>query len=178
MRTKALQFIRWSAVILFGGCGLRILISEVVLWFCQPQGHWDDYIVITIFLTLFFTLFSAPFLWVAYICFREQYHRLITFFAAIGAVVVCGTLFYLPGRLGTLIYLPGRLGIQEFLSLHDDDHLCLWLDIIQLLVCLLRLLVCLLRLFGPFYAAAWFFRYCHRLAARYLYDATPKARNA
>jgi threonine/homoserine efflux transporter RhtA len=111
------------------------------------------------FITLFLTVFSAPFLWVAYICFREKYHRLVTVFAAIGAVVICGM----------LISLPERLGIQDFFFHEVLDHP--WLIIIDLPLSL----ICL---FWPFWAAAWFFRFCHRLATRYLHDATSKARNA
>ena len=53
------------------------------------------------------------------------------------------------------ISLPRQLGIYEFLArkMHDEPELAF-----------IALPVFLIFLFGPIYAAAWFFRLCHRLA--------------
>jgi hypothetical protein len=147
MKAHVRPSLRWAAVVLFGACGLYIFGKGLSAYW-QPQGGWID----NLFIVLLFSVAASPFLWISHACLRQQYHLLVTPFAAVGAVVV----------VVALMSLPSQIGIMRYLIDHERDHP--WLVIIALPLSLLFL-------FGPFYAARWFFDFCLRLAARQLYGA-------
>ena len=155
MKQNLIEALRWSIVLLCGAFGVWTILHDGYFYL---QRHSGEGVVSHLGVLAIVLLAGIPLL-IAYMAFNRQYYNLVTVFAVIGAVIVCGS----------LLSLPRRFGIQEFLSHHQEQMP--WLIIVELPVSL----ICL---FGPFYAAAWFFRLCHRLATRHFYGATPKSRNA
>ncbi|MGA2871359.1 MAG: hypothetical protein ABSF34_19630 [Verrucomicrobiota bacterium] len=91
------------------------------------------------------TAMTLPFYIVAYYCVRREYRKIFHVLGVVGAVVVCGV----------LMDLPFRRPVMDFFVNHTEEYP--WLVF-------LGLPVSLLFLFGPFYAAGWFYRLCNRLA--------------
>jgi hypothetical protein len=85
----------------------------------------------------------------AYTVFRRRFHEVCSVLAMLGAIVVWSVLMDLPRRLHWHEWLSGSLMDSPIFALPT-------------------LGLSLLFFFGPFYGAAWFYRFCMRLAARYL----------
>ena len=105
------------------------------------------------FFLLFPMLVAAPFLAIAYICLRRQYRKLFLVLGVVGAIAVFGLLMALPDQMGITEYVHHNLDTIDKMRAHR------WLDFLAgpfFLLCL----------FGPIYAAAWFYRLCRYLAYR------------
>ncbi len=140
IRTLAKEILRWGVIAATGGYGVWLLVGighGVVRW----SGDW----FFEAFSLIFSLLFVGPFLAVAYFCLRRQYRKLSLVLGVIGTIVIFGGLWA----------LPERLDVFHFMERHTREHDAL---------AVLGLPLCLLLLFGPAYAAAWFYRFCHRLA--------------
>jgi len=140
MKTNWKEIVRWAAVAVFGGFGIWTLLYGGYSIIIHNDGNWFG----SLFVLGFLNLFAAPFVAVAYICFRRQYRELFNVLAAVGAYIV----------FGVLISLPNHWHVTELYRLTDKSP---WLIF-------LALPVSFLCLFAPFYSATWFYRYCHRLA--------------
>jgi len=141
MKTDAKEILRWSAIVAFGGFGIWQTISGSHHVLTHPQGGGIE----TSLALGFIALVCTPFYIVAYICFRRHYRKLFDVLTVVGAVLVFGLLTTLPREWHIPEFFMQRgpwFGLRAFLSLP----------------------VSLLWLFGPFYAAAWVFRRCHRMA--------------
>ena len=152
MDKKLTECLRWAAVVLFGGVGLRILFYDFLGTVLRRHDIGTSMLLICLLLGV---SLSAPFLGAAWFCIRRQYHCLITVFAARAALGVFGALMWLSKVLLStlhegLVFRPGETSG---------------------LVLLLGLPVSLLCLFVPFYAAErfflWFESRCHRMAGRW-----------
>ena len=152
MDTKFKECLRWAAVVLFGGVGLRILFYDFLGTVLRRHDIGTSMLLICLLLGV---SLSAPFLGAAWFCFRRQYHCLITVFAAMAALGVFGALMWLSKVLLSALNegLFSRPGGTSWPGL------------------VLGLPVSLLCLFVPFYAAErfflWFESRCHRVAARW-----------
>ena len=144
MKTRAKEIVRWAVIVASGGCGLWLLAEAARACFhVRWRGEWFD---LFIFSTLFlFVLAATAPLSIAYICFRRQYRRLYLVLGVVGAVIVFGECMSLPDQLG-IYRIAGH-------PPHENP-----------VFAVLGLPLALLFLFGPAYAAAWFYRICHRLA--------------
>ena len=148
---KAKEALRWAAIFGFAAFGfynlaecLRVLLNSF------GEGDWGWAIF-----TIYFTAIMAGVpLAISFFAFRREYRHLTIVVAVVAAFCV----------FGALILLPSRFGIQDFVFQHTRE--APWLIIIALPVSLLCF-------FGPFYAAAWFFRLLVRLADRYIHHAQP-----
>jgi hypothetical protein len=146
------EILRLSVIAVSGGYGLWQLIDAGrravgMRW----SGDWSD--ILGFVVVLMPLLVAAPFLAVSYICLRRQYRKLLIVLGVVG----CFALFV------ELSALPEQLGMFQFLDRHiHDNHEYAFLG----------LPLGLLVLFGPIYAAAWFYRLCHRFA----YPSKPRTR--
>jgi hypothetical protein len=139
MKPLAKEILRWAAIVASGGCGLWILAPtglSVLRW----NGGWFSFLIL--FLSL---VFAAPCFAVACICWRRQYRKLFMVLGVVGSIAV----------FGECLLLPGQFGIYEFFGSHARENPAIGI---------LGLPLSLLFLFGPAYAAGWFFDLCHRLA--------------
>jgi hypothetical protein len=140
LTTLAKEMLRWVVIVASGGYGLWQLIYAgrgVMRW----TGDW----LALAFTLVFPLLVAAPFLAVAYICLRRQYRKLFLVLGVIGCIVV----------FAGLSALFEQLGMFQFMDRQEHENRGL---------AFLFLPLVLLSLFGPIYAAAWFFRLCRRLA--------------
>ena len=149
MKTPAKEILRWCIIAASGGYGAWQLVYAGWRTATRWQGGWFD----VFFFLLFPMLVAAPFLAIAYICLRRQYRNLFLVLGVVGAVAL----------FGLLMALPDHLGIERYFhdNVHDIDTMRAhpWLDFLAgpfFLLCL----------FGPIYAAAWFYRLCRYLAYR------------
>jgi hypothetical protein len=140
---KAKDMLRWVAALAFGGFGIYQLVGLVPI-VAKWNGSW-------------FSLCSGAFsilslvvvpLMLGYVTFRRRYHELCSVLAMLGAIAAWSVLMDLPRRLHWYEFISGPL---------MDTPLMIFPN----------LGLSLLFLFGPFYAAASFYRFCMRLAARY-----------
>jgi hypothetical protein len=141
IKTLVKEILRWGVIIASGGYGVWQLFDagrRIIL-------RWNGDLFDVLFLLLFPTIIAVPFLAVAYICLRRQYRKLFLVLGVIGSLVIFFELFF----------LPEQLGIFQFMDRHTDENHSF---------AILGLPIILLSFFGPIYAAAWFFRFCHRLA--------------
>ena len=143
MKTHIQEVLRWATTAVFGGFGVWRLYTG-------GQGvvrNWDGGWFSTLFVIIFTLLISLPFLAVAYFCLQRQYRKIFLVVGIVGGIFVYGVLISLPEKFGwfELIdrHVPGNLGVS-----------------------LLVLPLVILFIFGPIYAAAWFFRFCRYLACR------------
>jgi hypothetical protein len=153
MKTLAREILRWGVIAACGAYGLWQLLDAGyrgigMLW----RGYWSG----ALFVLIFSVLVAAPFLAVAYICLRRQYRKLFLVLGVIGAIAVFGECMALPDQLGLYQLMDHRI---------HEDHAFAFLGLPMTLLCL----------FGPAYAAAWFYRLCHRLAYPEM-DRRPRTR--
>ncbi len=140
MRTTAKEMLRWVVIAASGGYGLWQLIEagrSVMRW----NGSWFA----LAFGLIFCLVIAAPFLAVAYLCLRRQYRKLFVVLGVVGCILIFVELSALPERLGMCEFVSHRIHEN-----HDYAFLALPFG--------------LLLMFGPIYAAAWFYRLCYRLA--------------
>jgi hypothetical protein len=142
------NIVRWGAIVGCGGYGAWQLFDGrygVMRW----NGDWLGAFV----LAIDHALIASPFLAVAYLCLCRQYRKLFLVVGVVGAIVLFGALMALPEWLGIEQYFRDNLDSIDKMRARP------WLDFIAgpfFLLCL----------FGPIFAAAWFYRFCHRLAFR------------
>jgi hypothetical protein len=132
--------LRWIAIAVAGGYGVWQLICAgrgVMQW----NGDWFS----LAFVLVFPLAIATPCLAVAYLCLRRLYRKLFLVVGVIGCMVV----------FAGLSALPGQLGIFQFMERHERENRDLAIVFLPL---------GLLMLFGPIYAAAWFYRLCQGLA--------------
>jgi len=143
-KSSATEVLRWIGIAAFGGFGVWETIIGGRDIIKHPDGDWTG----TMLAIVFAALVCAPFYIVAFICFRRRYRELVDVVAFVGGIVV----------FCFLVELPLRLHIHE---LFQDRYLegGAWNELREML----GLPVSVLCLFGPFYAAAWFFRWCRRM---------------
>jgi hypothetical protein len=144
MKTLTKEILRWGVIAACGGYGVWQLVVAVrrcvgVRW----NGDWYD--GLAFFVLILPLLRAAPFLAMAYLCLCRQYRKLFLVLGVVGAIIVFWEFMSLPEQLGLYQLMDHRI--------HEDHALTF-----------LGLPLALLFLFGPAYAAAWFFRLCHRLA--------------
>jgi hypothetical protein len=144
---KAKELLRWIATLTFGSLGIYGLV-ELLPFVAKWNG---DILHLAVTVWMIFLLVVIPTM-LAYLIFRRRYHGICSVLAMLGAIVVWGV----------LMDLPRRWHWHEFISRPMFD---------SPLLGLVSLGLSLLFLLGPFYGAAWFFRFCMRLAARYLPEA-------
>ncbi len=143
MKTYIQEILRWATIAVFGGFGAWVLYTG-------GQGvvrNWDGGWFSTLFVIIISLLISLPFLAVAYFCLQRQYRKIFLVVGIVGGIFV----------YGVLISLPEKFGWFEFIDRHQPGNLG---------VSLLALPLVILFIFGPIYAAAWFFRLCRYLAYR------------
>ncbi|NLF08851.1 MAG: hypothetical protein GX594_12850 [Pirellulaceae bacterium] len=144
MKTFLQEILRWAAIVAFGGFGLWMLVSMAHPLITDGSG--SGFVVFAVLFTIM--VVSLPSFGVAYYCFRREYRKIFLIVGLIGGIAVWGV----------LLKLPDWLGIYERVMDHKNPH-NIWLGI-------LGLPLSLLFLFGPIFAAAWFFRLCQKLAYR------------
>jgi hypothetical protein len=139
------EIIRWTVILGSGAVGLCVLVG-----FVRELIHCigDHSLGVALFLIPFTLLFAGVPLSISYFAFTRQYRPIVGIVATIGALIVWGLLMSLPRRLGMYEW-PLRTKEMP------------WLFLIELPLALLSL-------FGPFYAAGWFYRFCLRFADRHL----------
>lgn len=140
MKSLAKEILRWVVIAAACGCGLWPLFEAgrgVMRW----NGSWLG----LVFMLIVSLAIAAPFLAIAYTCLRRQYRKLSLVFGVIGCILIFAELSALPEQLG-IFQVMG----QHIHGNHDYAFLALPLG--------------LLLMFGPIYAAAWFYRLCYRLA--------------
>lgn len=140
MRIPAKEILRWVVIAAAGGCGLWQLV-EAGRGVTRGNGSWFGSVVMLIVSLAI----AAPFLAVAYICFRRHYRQLFLVLGVVGCILI----------FAELSALPERSGICEFVSRRIDEHHE---------YAFLGLPLALLLFFVPIYAAAGCYRLCHRLA--------------
>jgi hypothetical protein len=144
MKNLAKEILRWVVIVACGGCGIWLLIEAAHACISMRwSGDWFDLFALTTLLLL--AIAAAAPLSVAYVCYRCQYRKLFLVLGVVGAVLV----------FGECMSLPDQLGISQFMVRQTRENSAF---------AFLGLPLCLLFLFGPMYAAAWFYRVCHRLA--------------
>ncbi|MCE5269528.1 MAG: hypothetical protein LLG00_16755 [Planctomycetaceae bacterium] len=141
MKRCVQEVARWIAIAVFGGLGLWLLspVSYDIVQLCRGN------IVASLLAIAFSALLASPFLAAAYLCYRRRYRKLFLVLGVVGCFAV----------YALLMALPAQLGLSEYVVHHHRDHP--WIG-------LLGLPAGLLLLFGPIYAAAWFYRVCSALA--------------
>jgi putative effector of murein hydrolase LrgA (UPF0299 family) len=147
-KMKPKEIARWAAVLAFGGFGLWNVSDSVALLSRTVAER--DWVMVIFDLTFTGVFIGLPLL-ISYFAFRRQYRRITAVVAAIAALVV--------GSI--LISIPSKVGLHEFMTQHLQEEP--WLVLIALPLSLLCL-------FGPFYAAGWFYRFCLRLYDRFIDD--------
>lgn len=150
MNTQAKEILRWAAIVLFGGYGVLQLIEAGYLAAESPSDGF------ALEFSVFGGLFALPFLAVAYFCLRRQYRQLYLVLGAVGCLAI----------FVALSVLPTLLGVSEFIRRHEQENHAFGIFFLPLV---------LLTLFVPVYAAAWFYRFCHRFAYPNA-DKKPKTR--
>ena len=140
MKTLAKELLRWIAIFAGGGYGVRQLIYAV-RHILQSNGDWPG----LMFVLIVDLAVASPLLAVAYFCLRRQYRKLFVVVGIVGSLAVFAELSILPEQLGMFEFME-RCVRQS----HD------W--------AILGMPLALLMLFGPIFAAAWFYRLCLRLA--------------
>jgi hypothetical protein len=149
MKKLTTEILRWCIIAASGGYGVWQLVYAGWRIATRWEGGWFD----VFFFLLFPTLVAAPFLAIAYICLRRQYRKLFLVLGVVGAVALFGLLMALPDQMGIAEYVHHNLDTIDKMRAHR------WLDFLAgpfFLLCL----------FGPIYAAAWFYRLCRYLAYR------------
>ena len=148
---KPKELLRWAAILLFGGFGLWALadgVRDVFRSLATDEGG------MRIFVAMFGLVFNGVLagvpLAISYFTFRREYRRIVVCVAGIAAVFL----------LGALVMLPDRLGVWEYLAHQDHSRPPL---------VFIALPISLLCLYGPVYAASWFYRICLGLADRYVF---------
>ncbi len=144
MKTYIQEVLRWATIAVFGGFGAWVLYTGGQ---CVVR-NWDDGWFSTLFVIFISLLISLPFLAVAYLCLQRQYRKIFLVVGIVGGILV----------FSVLISLPEWFGYHEYLRNHREPGNP-WIGI-------LGLPLSILFLFGPIYAAAWFFRLCYYLAYR------------
>lgn len=146
------EILRWLVIVTSGGYGVwQLLDASRRAIGMRWNGDWSD--ILGFIVPLMPLLVAAPFLAVSYICFRRQYRKLFIVLGVIGCIAV----------FAELSALPEQLGMFQFMDRHiheNHDYAFLGLPLAFLVV------------FGPIYAAAWFYRLCQRLA----YPDRPKTK--
>ncbi len=142
MKTYIQEVLRWATIAVFGGFGAWVLYTGGQ---CVVR-NWDDGWFSTLFVIFISLLISLPFLAVAYFCLQRQYRKIFLVVGVIGCIPVCFVLMSLPDKFGWF----------EFIDRHEPGSG----------LSLLALPLVILFIFGPIYAAAWFFRLCRYLAYR------------
>ncbi len=148
MKTHTEEILRWAAIVGCGGCGAWLLF-EGGYGAVRCNGDWFDLLSPIVF----HALIAGPLLVVAYFCFRRRYRKLFLVLGAVGAIILFTVLASLPEQLGLHKYFRDNLGDIEKM------HARPWIDF-------LFLPFSLLSVFGPIIVAAWFYRFCYRLAYR------------
>ena len=141
MKPSTENILRWIAIVGCGGFGVWQLfdaIYDVLPW----NGNWLG----TLFVLTVQSLIAGPFLAVAYFCLRRQYRKLYLILGVVGAFAL----------FVGLSVLPDQLGVERLF--HDNRA--------QPGFGLVVMSIVVLCLFGPIFPAAWFYRFCHRLAYR------------
>jgi hypothetical protein len=110
-------------------------------------------------------LFSSPLFFIAHSCFRRRFDRVVLVLAFFASVVLWAVLFSVPRSLGLD-------------SLFDPRHHTASSPLRNLPFVLGALMYSLLHLFGPVWAATWFFRAVVRFASLHVQTSTPNSRNA
>jgi len=149
MKTFAKELLRWCVIAACSGFGVWQLVAAVWRIATQWEGGWFD----AFFLLIFPIVIAAPFFAVAYSCLRRQYRKIFLVLGIVGAVAVFGLLMALPEWLGIEKYF------YDNMQSVDNMRARPWLDMLAgpfFLLCL----------FGPIYAAAWFYRLCRHFAYR------------
>jgi hypothetical protein len=148
------EILRWIAIVLFGGFGLWVLLYSGYGVVVQSRGGWLERLLLLGILAAF----AVPPLAIAYYCCCRQYRRIFIILGILSAIAV-----YVE-----LMILPGQLGVHEFVArrIHNGEHEWAFVG----------LPISLLFLFGPIYAAAWFYRLCHRLAYTPGEEQVPRTR--
>lgn len=152
MKTYLQEILRWAAIVAFGGFGLWMLISMAYPLFTNRSGSAFR----VFFMTLYFLVISLPSFAVVYYCFRREYRKIFLIVGLIGGIAV----------FAVLLRLPDWLGFHEYILNHKNPNET-WIGI-------LGLPLGLLFLFGPIFAAAWFFRLCRYLAYRGTDEIKPR----
>jgi hypothetical protein len=149
MKTFAKGLLHWCVIVACSGLGVWQLVDAVWRITTRWEGGWLD----VFFMLVFPVIVAIPLLAIAYICMRRQYRKLFLVLGVVGAVAVCGLLMALPDWLGIEKYFHDNLQSVDKMRARP------WLDMLAgpfYLICL----------FGPIFAAAWFYRLCRRLAYR------------
>jgi hypothetical protein len=142
MKRVVAEVVRWLVIAASGGCGIYCLCGTGQ----AAVAEWNRSSAFFVFLLVLMAILATPCFAVAYIVWRRAYRKLLLVLGGVGALII----------YGGLIMLPGQLGMHEFMvrHVHEDYGFAF-----------LALPVALLSLFVPIYAAAWFFRFCRRLAS-------------
>jgi hypothetical protein len=144
---NAKELLRWIAALTFGGLGIYALVEML-----PSLKRWDGGMLHLAVIIWMLCLCVVVPLMLAYTIFRRRFHEVCSVLAMLGAILVWSVLIDLPRRLHWHEWFSGSLMDSPILVFPS-------------------LGLSLLFLFGPFYGAAWFYRFCMRLAARHL----PKA---
>jgi hypothetical protein len=141
MKANGKEILRWTAIAVFGGLGVWMLLVGLPAVVSFNDGNWFG----AFFVLGFLVSCATPCFAVAYICFRRRYRELFNVLGAVGAIII----------FGVLILLPNHWHVNEFFVRRALENP---------LFAFSGLVVSLLCLFVPFYGATWFYRFCHRLA--------------
>jgi hypothetical protein len=140
----ARETLRWLVIAASGAYGFWQLGYAVRRGFAvHLTGDWAD--ILAVFVLIVPLLVAAPFIAVAYLCLRRRYRKLFLVLGVVGCI----------GVFAELMALPDQLNLYPFMERQVKENAALGL---------LGLPIGLLMLFGPAYAAAWFYGLCHRLA--------------
>jgi hypothetical protein len=144
------EILRFCAIAVAAGCAAWQFVGIAHAVAAHRNEGWAG----PAFELVYHLLVAAPFLAVAYYCWRRQYRKLFLVLGAAGAIAV----FVL------LMLLPDWLGISEKIQRLDpaDDGWQFTLAGPVSLLCI----------FIPIFAAAWFYRLCRYLAYRGAPDCT------
>ena len=140
VKSLAKAIFRWGVIASSGLFGVWQLI-ECGRGLLRWNGDWFVFFVLLIFPLAI----AAPCLAIAFFCLRRQYRKLFLILGFIGSI----------GIFWELTALPDQLGVFQYSDRHPhEDHFLV----------ILGLPLAFLFLFGPSFAAAWFFHWCHRLS--------------
>lgn len=144
---KAKELLRWAMIVAFSSLGLYALPAHLR---AIHHGYVERDWLWVIFSLWFGMLVTGIPLAISYLVFRRAYRRLTSIAAFLAALVLWSA----------LMSLQRHFKVDEFF--YSQVTVRTWFLFIALPVTLLGL-------FGPIYAAAWFYRRCMRLADRYLF---------
>jgi hypothetical protein len=140
-RTYAKEILRWSGVALFGGFGLWLLFGAWYGVVAVGKVSWFG----ALFGILCPAVMATPFLAAGYLFLYRQYRKLLVVLGWVGGMAIFFAGISLPEQLG--LYKIAHRGNPEI-----DDYGFLSFPLV------------LLSLLGPYYAAGWFYRFCHEWA--------------